>query len=160
MRCVNFSLKSFKLMKINTKMNNKKKVMIFGTFDVFHKGHENFIKQARKYGDYIVAVVARDKTVAEIKKQDTMIKEEDRAGILRESGLLDEVVLGMLGDKYELIKKHRPDVICLGYDQINFTDELREKLKEFGLAETKIVRLQPYHPDKYKSSLLKKGGRI
>jgi glycerol-3-phosphate cytidylyltransferase len=141
------------------KMNREKKVMIFGTFDVFHKGHENFIKQARQYGDYLIAVVARDKTVAEIKGQDTTIKEKDRAGILRASGLLDEVVLGRLGDKYELLRQHRPDVICLGYDQRNFTGELRDKLEEFGLLETKIVRLKPYHPEKYKSSLLKKAAR-
>jgi FAD synthetase len=137
-------------------MNDKKKVMIFGTFDVFHRGHENFIKQARKYGDYVVAVVARDKTVAEIKKQETTVKEKERAAILRASGLLDEVVLGRMDDKYGLIKEHRPDVICLGYDQRNFTDKLREKLEEFGLAETEIIRLKPYHPEKYKSSLLKK----
>jgi len=48
--------------------------MVFGTFDVFHKGHESFLRQAYCYGDFLVAVVARDKTVAKIKKHRTKNK--------------------------------------------------------------------------------------
>lgn len=54
---------------------NPTTVLIFGTFDIFHKGHINFIKQARACGDSnstskstaLIAVIARDKTVLEIK---------------------------------------------------------------------------------------------
>ena len=44
-----------------------KKIMVFGTFDVLHKGHINFFKQAKKHGDHLLVVVARDKTVSLIK---------------------------------------------------------------------------------------------
>jgi cytidyltransferase-like protein len=132
-----------------------KKVMVFGTFDIFHKGHENFLKQARRKGDFVIAVVARDKTVFGVKKQRTANSEQERSKALKESGLADEVILGSLGDKYLVIKKYKPDVICLGYDQKAFTTDLAKKLKEFGLDKTATIRLKSYHPNKYKSSKLR-----
>ena len=133
-----------------------KKVMVFGTFDIFHKGHENFLKQARKCGEYLIAVVARDRTVLIVKKQKTLNSERKRISILRDSELADEIVLGSLGDKYGIIKKYQPEVICLGYDQKAFVGDLRKKLKEFKLDKTRVIRLKSYYPKKYKTSLLKK----
>ncbi|MDO9231683.1 MAG: adenylyltransferase/cytidyltransferase family protein [bacterium] len=133
----------------------KKKVMAFGTFDVYHKGHENYLEQAKKLGEYLIVVVARDKNVLRIKKQETRNKEQKRKKILEESGLADEVALGDLKDKYKIIEKYRPDVIALGYDQKVDLVELKDKLKEFNL-NAKIVRLKSYEPEIYKSSKLKK----
>ncbi len=132
-----------------------KKVMVFGTFDIFHEGHKNFLKQARVYGDYLIVVVARDETVEKVKKRLSQNDENTRLEIIKENGLADEVILGSLENKYKVIEKYKPDVICLGYDQGTFTEDLREKLKELGLSDTKIVRLKSYHPEKYKSSKLR-----
>lgn len=44
-----------------------KKVMTFGTFDVFHPGHLYYLREAKKLGNYLVTVVARDETVLNIK---------------------------------------------------------------------------------------------
>lgn len=128
--------------------------MAFGTFDVYHKGHENYLRQAKKLGEYLVVVVARDKNVLRIKKQETKNKEQKRKKILEESGLADEVVLGDLKDKYKIIEKYRPSVIALGYDQKVYLVELKEKLKEFEI-NAKIVRLKSFKPEIYKSSKLK-----
>ena len=132
-----------------------KKVMVFGTFDIFHEGHENFLKQAKKHGDYLIAIVARDKTVVEVKRQETRNKEQARLKILSNSKFINKAVLGSLRDKYSVIKKYQPDAICLGYDQKAFVGDLRKKLKLFGLDGTKIIRLKSYYPEKYKSSLIK-----
>jgi FAD synthetase len=48
-------------------MKTKKTVMTFGTFDRLHPGHEYYLSEARKYGDCLITVVARDKTVVDIK---------------------------------------------------------------------------------------------
>lgn len=136
-----------------------KKIMVFGTFDLFHPGHKNFLKQAKKYGDYLVVVVARDKTVEEIKKQRPKNRETERAKVLSSSKIADEVVLGNLGDKYKVIKRHKPDIICLGYDQKFFVRGLKEKLKSYGL-ETKVIRLKPYKPEICKSSKLKNNSMV
>jgi len=136
------------------------KVMVFGTFDIFHLGHRNFFEQARGHGDYLIVVVARDETVKAIKKRNARNNEQERLNKICESGLADEVVLGSLENKYESIEKYQPDAICLGYDQEFFVQELEEKLKELGLNETKIVRLESFEPQIYKSSLIAKKGFI
>lgn len=130
------------------------KIMVFGTFDIFHKGHRNFLRQAHKFGNYLMVVVARDKTVVRYKKQDTRNKERVRLRKIRDSKLADKVILGSLGDKYQVIKKHKPDIICLGYDQKFFVRGLKEKLKSYGL-KTAIIRLKPYKPKIYKSLKLR-----
>ena len=135
---------------------NKIKVMTFGTFDIFHPGHESFLKQARKFGDYLIVVIARDKTVRIVKKRFSQNNEINRQRAVVKSNLADKVILGSLKDKYQVIKKYQPEIICLGYDQTVFIENLREKLKEFGMEKTKIVKLKPYYPEKYKSSKLRK----
>lgn len=131
-------------------------VMVFGTFDIFHPGHRSFLRQAKKCGNYLIVVVARDKTVEQVKKHTTINNEKKRKETIRESGLVDEVILGSLKDKYAVIKKHKPNVICLGYDQKFFIDKLEEKIAEFGLKKTKIFKLKPFKPEMYKSSKLRK----
>ena len=126
--------------------------MVFGTFDVFHPGHRDFLKQAKKRGDYLVAVVARDETVLKVKGNLPRNNENFRLNAIKKSGLVDEVFLGNLGNKYEVIKKNKPNVICLGYDQKFFINKLEEKLKEFKLSGTVIIKMKPYHPEIYKSS--------
>lgn len=132
-----------------------KKIMVFGTFDIFHPGHRSFLKQAKKLGDYLIVVVARDKTVEITKKREPINKEAIRVKMIKDSQLADKVILGSLIDKYAAIKKYQPDTICLGYDQKYFIDGLQEELEKINLKKTKIVRLKSYRPEIYKTSKLK-----
>ena len=148
-----------------------KKVMTFGTFDIFHPGHESYLSQARKLGEYLIVVVARDENVLRIKgalpknnekrrlevvlAQRFDLKGEKNASEVEPRGALaDEVVLGSLVDRYAVIEKFQPDVIALGYDQKVNLEELEKKLQEFGL-QSEIVRLKSFQPEVYKSSKMK-----
>ncbi len=130
-----------------------KKVLVFGTFDRLHNGHLNFLRQAKKYGNYLTIVVARDSTVKRLKKHLPFQKEKTRLKTLQKSKLADEVLLGNKNNPFKIIKKIEPDIICLGYDQKTFTAELPEELKRMDL-KTKIIRLKPYRPRKYHSSII------
>ncbi len=133
-----------------------KSVLVFGTFDILHAGHIHFLQSAKKLGDMLIVVVARDKTVKLLKKKHSVHTEKERATILRELRCVDQVVLGDPKlNVYTVIKKIKPDVIALGYDQIAFTDKLHEKIQEFGL-NTKVVRLKPYKNGNHKSSKILK----
>jgi FAD synthetase len=132
-----------------------KTVMIFGTFDIVHHGHLNLFKQARKYGDMLVAVVARDARVRSIKSKESVYNEKERKQFLEQIRLIDKAVLGDQKDVYKRIREIKPDVIVLGYDQINFTDILQEKITEFGL-KTKIVRAKSYKEESLKTGKIRK----
>ncbi len=133
-----------------------RKVMVFGTFDILHEGHRNLFLQAKQHGDYLIAVVATDKNTVEIKKRSPMHNEQERLETVQAEFNVDLAVVGDGSDPYKVIVEHRPDIICLGYDQHNcFEEKLANKLKEYKL-NVLLVRLNPYQADTYKSSLLRK----
>ncbi|MBS1266117.1 MAG: FAD synthase [Candidatus Woesearchaeota archaeon] len=132
-----------------------KKVMVFGSFDLIHPGHINMFQQAKEHGDYLIVVVALDKVIEKVKGKKPMIAQQERLSDVAQLRLVDEALLGHPTDRYANIKKVKPDVICLGYDQYHFVDKLQDKLNEFGF-DTQVIRLKPYKEEKYKSSKLKK----
>lgn len=133
-----------------------KKVLIFGTFDLLHAGHENMIKQARELGNHIIAIIARDETVRKIKGTLPYNHEKQRSKNLKNTGLVDRVIVGSTGNKYDIIRKIRPDVIALGYDQFAFTLGL-EKLIIDEKMGAEIHRLKAFKPQIYKSSIIRAG---
>lgn len=129
------------------------KVLVFGTFDGLHPGHLDFFRQAKALGGRLVAVVGRDATVQNIKGRLPKKDEDERRADIKSAGVADEVLLGNLNDPYRIIKDINPDIIALGYDQNSFSRGLPAALKKIGL-KAKIMRLNPFEPDKYHSSLL------
>lgn len=133
----------------------RKKVLVFGTFDLFHPGHSFFLEEARKLGELWI-VTARDSTVERVKGRKPVRNEKERLEDVRASGLADNLLLGGEGDKYNIIEEIRPDMIFLGYDQTHFTENLSDELKWRGIR-AKIIRCKKsFRPDVYKSSKLRK----
>ncbi len=140
------------------------RVLVFGTFDGLHEGHRDFFRQAlrqaqgeQKNPAHLVVVVGRDSTIVKTKGRLPKFNEQERLKAVQECDLVSESVLGNEGsDPYKIIEQVHPDVICLGYDQTHFTDKLVAELPKRGLANVKIVRLEAFEPEKYKSSILNK----
>lgn len=136
-----------------------KKVLVFGVFDGMHAGHRAFFKEAKKLGDYLIAVVAQDHIVEYLKGRLPSKNLVERLDDLKREKLVDETALGDAElSSYEVIKKCRPEVIVLGYDQDVLKKDLERHLKDFDW-QPKIVVAGPHEPGKYKSSLLNKGYR-
>jgi len=127
------------------------KVMVFGTFDIIHPGHLYLLKEAKKLGDYLVVIIARDQTVVDVKSRKSQNDESARLKNINDLHIADKVIFGNIGDKYQVIKEEKPDIIALGYDQRAFVDKLNTIVDK----NTKIVRLQPYKEEIYKSSKLR-----
>lgn len=130
-------------------------VMVFGTFDLVHEGHRNFFSQAREHGDSLVVVVARDVTLSKFKDATkVMFTEKERLEHVQNVLLEGDIaVLGDTDDYYAVLRKYKPDIICLGYDQQSVNID-NGKIEELGLT-SKLIRLKPYKPEEFKSSKLK-----
>ena len=130
-----------------------KTVMCFGTFDLLHLGHLNYFQQAKRHGDYLMVVIARDKT-KQMQKKEIIFSEKERLELVQGLKVVDEAVLGYPDNHFLIIQEKKPDIIFLGYDHKVDEKELAAKLKERGL-NPKILRAKPYQLQKQKSSLLR-----
>ena len=50
-----------------------KKVITYGTFDLFHIGHLNLLKRARELGDYLIVGLSTDEFNLNCKNKQTVI---------------------------------------------------------------------------------------
>ncbi len=131
-----------------------KKVLVFGSFDRLHPGHLYFLLEAKRYGDELFVVLGREDTIREVKGKNPKYTEKERKAHLEITGIPDKVILGKKEDKFSVIESVKPDIICLGYDQDSFTKGLEVELKKRKL-HPKIIRLNPYKEQIFKSSKLK-----
>lgn len=132
-----------------------KRIMVFGTFDTVHKGHESFFKQAKNLGDYLIVVVARGEHAKLAKKFSPVNSEKLRLKNVRKSKTPDKTILGSKTHNfYRTIRTYKPDIIALGYDQKPNIKELNKQLRKHRLSNIKISRLRAYKPKIYKSSLI------
>ena len=120
--------------------------MATGVFDLLHPGHVSFLREARRLGDELVVVVARDSTAKRFKHA-PITPEANRLEMVAALKPVDRAVLGHEGDIYEILGEIRPDVIALGYDQVHNEEKIREECKRRGLPRTKVVRLPKFEGD-------------
>lgn len=132
------------------------KVIIFGSFDLIHKGHIYFFKEAKRLGKELIVIIARDKTIEKVKNKPPLYNEKQRLKHVQDIGIPDKVLLGNKENPYKIIKDIKPDIIALGYDQDSFTSRLKQELKKLNL-NPKVIRIKSYKPEIYKSSKLKRG---
>jgi len=101
--------------------------LLGGVFDIIHVGHVETIKEAKKYVDILVIVIARDKTVYKNKERYPINNEVMRLYLIKEFKDVDVAILGDERDFIKPVMKIEPDIIFLGYDQ-NLPSELKNKL--------------------------------
>ncbi|MCS7143572.1 MAG: FAD synthase [Archaeoglobaceae archaeon] len=116
-----------------------KRVVATGTFDIIHPGHLRFLEEAKKLGDELIVIVAREKNVKH--KPKPVIPEEQRRRVVEAIKFVDKAILGDESDIFKPILELKPDVIALGFDQ-HFNEQwLREELRKRGL-NCEVVRIK------------------
>jgi len=124
------------------------KTIVFGSFDPLHKGHLDFFRQAKTFGNYLVVVVARDETIRRLKGHEPRFSEGERLKAVKNESIVDKAILGDKKDYGRVLKREKPEAVCIGYDQ-----EIPPGLKNL-LKRYKIHTLAPYKSDLYKSSII------
>ena len=124
------------------------KGMVFGVFDRLHEGHRNFLTQAAALCGELIVVLAPSETVQILKKRSPHYSYEKRRSDIVEMSPNLTIVPGdtALGE-WHVLEDHQPDIILLGYDQQGIAREL----EKFNIP---FQFLEPYYPERYKSSLL------
>lgn len=124
-----------------------KRVLIFGTFDGFHHGHQFVVDEAAKKGTELVVAVARDTHVRTLKNKEPRNSEQARLTRVRENphvsrALLSDEVLG----SYQILDDVQPDVIALGFDQLALKEDLEQWMKQHN-RNFLIEMLPHYEPN-------------
>lgn len=133
-----------------------KNVLVFGTFDNIHPGHEFFLEEAAKHGKCLFVIVARDNFVNQFKNKTPLHNEMKRLQLIKNHPLVFDAYLAdnEIGT-YHVFDEVKPDVICLGHDQTALEDNLKAWLKEKHM-KVHIKRLPSYKREHYSSTLLNK----
>lgn len=93
-----------------------KRVITYGTFDMFHIGHLNLLNRLANLGDELIVAVSTDEFNA-IKGKKTLIPYEQRAEIVRNIKCVTEVIGEENWEqKVEDIKRYEIDVFAMGND--------------------------------------------
>ncbi len=126
------------------------RVLAAGTFDFLHPGHAAFLNAARRLGDELIVVVARDARATKIKGRRPVFTQAERTQLIAQLKPVTRAVPGGAGDVLAVVCRLRPDVVALGPDQWIDDEWLAQQLRSHGL-NPKIVRIRAYKKSRYSS---------
>jgi glycerol-3-phosphate cytidylyltransferase len=116
-----------------------KKVITYGTFDLFHIGHLNILKRAKALGDYLVVAVSTDEFNA-LKGKKCQIKDTDRMQIVEAIKYVDEVIPETCWEqKVKDIQDHDIDIFVMGDDWKGKFDDLSAYCQVVYLPRTEGI---------------------
>ena len=137
------------------KTSKRRVVLASGVFDLLHLGHVKFLEEAKKAGGEnakLVVIVARDSTVKATKGRKPIMPENQRRALVESLRVVDAAVLGIEDfDIGEVIERVKPDVIALGYDQVDMERRVREYVNKHGL-NVNVIRVGKFENDDMNSS--------
>ena len=96
-----------------------KKVITYGTYDLFHEGHYKLLQRAKALGDYLIVGVTTehfDEARGKVNVVDSIM---DRIENVRKTGFADEIIVeDHDGQKIEDIQRYGVDIFTVGSDWI------------------------------------------
>ncbi len=117
-----------------------KKVITYGTYDLFHFGHQRLLERAKALGDYLIVGVTSDSfdlTRGKINAQQSLM---ERIESVRRTGLADEIIVEEYeGQKIDDIKRYDVDIFTVGSDWKGKFDYLKEYCQVVYLDRTEGV---------------------
>lgn len=88
-----------------------------GCFDILHRGHVEYLEQAKQRGDWLVVGLNSDASVRRLKGDGRPFNcEEDRMAVLVALRCVDEVLIFDEDTPLRLIQTIKPDIVVKGGD--------------------------------------------
>ncbi len=115
-------------------------VFVGGCFNRIHKAHRRMLAAARALGDRLVIVLSHDRH----NHKSNAVPASLRLKRLEALKLADKVVVGDPDSFAGSIRREKPDIIALGYDQRLPDEETERLVRTLGVW---VVRL-PWFPGK------------
>lgn len=116
-----------------------KRVITYGTFDLFHIGHLNLLKRAKELGDYLIVAISTDE-FNKIKGKQSVISFKDRKEIVSAIKYVDLVIEEKDWEqKIKDIKKYKIDIFVIGDDWKGKFDFLNKYCKVIYLSRTEGI---------------------
>jgi choline-phosphate cytidylyltransferase len=116
------------------------KVITYGTYDLFHYGHQRLLERAKALGDYLIVGVTADdfdKARGKINVEQSLM---ERIEAVKKTGLADEVIVEEYeGQKIDDIQRYDIDIFAIGTDWEGKFDYLKEYCKVVYLDRTQGV---------------------
>jgi len=114
-----------------------KKVITYGSFDLFHEGHYKILERAKALGDYLIVGVTTEHYDRQRGKLNLVDPIMTRIENVRKTGFADEIIIeDHEGQKVEDIQKYGVDVFVLGSDWTGRYDYLKEYCEVVYLDRT------------------------
>ena len=99
------------------KSENNRIVFTNGVFDIIHRGHVEYLNEAKSLGDILVVGMNSDKSVKMIKgDKRPIVGQDNRAFVLSNLKAVDLVIFFDEDNPYNLIKTILPDILVKGAD--------------------------------------------
>lgn len=134
-------------------VNQLKKVITYGTFDLLHYGHINLLKQAKKLGDYLIVALSTDEFNWNAKEKQCYFNYEKRKMLLESIRYVDLVIPEESWEqKITDINEFKINIFTMGSDWIGQFDYLQEAgAKVIYLDRTPEISTSQIKQDLYKS---------
>ncbi len=117
-----------------------KKVITYGTYDLFHEGHYKLLERAKALGDYLIVGVTTDHYDEARGKVNVVDSLMTRIENVKATGFADEIIVeDHVGQKIEDIQRYNVDIFTLGSDWIGTFDYLKQYCEVVYLPRTPDV---------------------
>ena len=127
-----------------------KKVITYGSFDLFHEGHYRLLQRAKALGDYLIVGVTTEHYDESRGKMNVVDSLMDRIENVRKTGFADEIIIeDHVGQKVEDIMKYRVDIFTVGSDWTGVFDYLKDYCQVVYLERTKDISSTMLRAKKY-----------
>ncbi len=127
-----------------------KKVITYGSFDLFHEGHYNILKRAKTLGDYLIVGVTTEHYDEQRGKLNIVDSLLERIENVRRTGLVDEIIIeDHEGQKIEDVQKYGVDIFVLGSDWKGVYDYLKNYCQVVYLERTPDISSTMLRKEKF-----------